>query len=528
MKSLSAFIILFLIAFQALSQDKNRKPKIVGQDEISTNEDESITILMQYLDVEDADDWFYPWGFSMQLYPGDNYTYNGSIVTPAPDFSGKLVVKVSVNDGEDESNKFDLAITVNSINDKPSITGNAALSIKEGESITIAASHLTVKDPDDKYPEDFTLHVLNGNNYTVNGNQVTPQAGFTGMLSVSVSVNDGTVESDVYALPVTVNAVNRVPVITGQATLQVNEDQALTLMLSHFTVEDGDSSYPGGFTLSIGPGDNYSVSNATITPLQNFFGRLSIPVTVNDGKNASKPFNASVTVTPVDDPPAIVNLETEPLYYRSNDESVSISQTLTILEADGDSITFAEIGFLPGNYQATADQLDYTQAANSNIRGVFDQRTGILTLLGQASPTRYAEAIRSVKYSSLVPASGASKKLHIVVSDGKGDSEAAERDLVFGQAAVSLDIPTGFTPNGDLSNDTWKIIPLKTEDAYAEAHIRVYNKEGIVVYETIGFQNEWDGTLDGELLPADTYFYTIDLNLNLPEGYLKGLVTILR
>jgi gliding motility-associated-like protein len=528
MKSLSALIILSLIAFQAMPQEKNRKPKIVGQDQVSTNEDESVTILMQYLDVEDPDDWFYPWGFSMQLYPGDNYTYNGNVVTPAADFSGKLIVKVSVNDGEDESNKFDLEITVNSINDKPIITGNAALSIKEGETITIISSHLTVKDPDDKYPEDFTLHVLNGNNYTLNGNQVIPQTGFAGTLSVNVSVNDGTIESDAYVLPITINAVNRVPVITGQATLQVNEDQSLTLLLSHFTVEDGDNNYPEGFTLSIGAGNNYSFSNATITPSQDFFGRLSVSVTVNDGKNASKPFDVAITVTPVDDPPVIANLETEPLYYRSPDESVSISQTLTIMEADGDSIMFAEVGFLPGTYQATVDQLDYTQAANGSIRGVFDQRTGILTLLGQASPIRYAEAIRSVKYSTLVPASAINKKLHIVVNDGKSDSEAAERDLVFGQAVVSLDIPTGFTPNGDLSNDTWKIIPLKTEDAYTQAHIRVYNKDGIVVYETIGFQNEWDGKVDGELLPADTYFYTIDLNINAPEGYLKGLVTILR
>jgi len=49
-----------------------------------------------------------------------------------------------------------------------------------------------------------------------------------------------------------------------------------------------------------------------------------------------------------------------------------------------------------------------------------------------------------------------------------------------------------------------------------------------MVYESIGFESEWDGRLNGELLPADTYFYTIDLNINAPEGYLKGLVTILR
>ena len=120
------------------------------------------------------------------------------------------------------------------------------------------------------------------------------------------------------------------------------------------------------------------------------------------------------------------------------------------------------------------------------------------------------------------------KTLFFSVNDGKSDSERVQRDLVFGQAAVSLDIPTGFTPNGDLSNDTWKIIPLKSQEEFSNARIRVYNKAGILVYEAVGFDKEWDGRLNGELLPADTYFYTIDLNMNSPEGYLRGLVTILR
>src|SRR5690606_398206 len=127
---------------------------------------------------------------------------------------------------------------------------------------------------------------------------------------------------------------------------------------------------------------------------------------------------------------------------------------------------------------------------NSKIRGVFDVNTGIMTLLGQASPASYTRAIRLVQYRNVVPSAGVNKTLYFSVNDGRSDSERVVRDLVFGQAAVALDIPTAFTPNGDLSNDTWKIIPLKSEEEYAGARVRVYNKAGVVVYESVGFNKE--------------------------------------
>jgi gliding motility-associated-like protein len=48
------------------------------------------------------------------------------------------------------------------------------------------------------------------------------------------------------------------------------------------------------------------------------------------------------------------------------------------------------------------------------------------------------------------------------------------------------------------------------------------------MFETIGFDKEWDGRYNGELLPPDTYYYTIDLNLTYINTNYKGIVTILR
>jgi gliding motility-associated-like protein len=356
---------------------------------------------------------------------------------------------------------------------------------------------------------------------------VTPSSGFTGRLSVNVSVHDGSTESDVYALAVTINAVNRVPEITGQVTLQVDEDKSLAIQLSHLTVVDLDDDYPQGFSLYVGNGEHYTVSGTTVTPHANFFGKLTVPVSVNDGENTSKAFNLSINVTPVNDAPTLVSLEAEPLFYSAGDLSPVITETIVVEEVDGDSIMFAEVGFIDG-YQANADELVYTASAPSGIRGVFDPSTGVLTLIGQGSPSRYARALRSIHYESIVTGAGVTKTLYFKVNDGKSDSEAVARSVVYGQVAVSLDIPTAFTPNGDRSNDTWKIVPLKMEEEFEHANIRIYNKSGVLVFEAVGFENEWDGRLNGELLPADVYFYTIDLNTNTPEGFVKGLVTILR
>lgn len=522
------FIFLLLTTAMSFSaQAQNKKPRIVGQAELATKEETPIRILMSQLEVEDRDDWFYPWGFTLQVYPGQHYFLQDNVVIPEADFTGELVVQVTVNDGQDDSNKFNLKIDVTPVNDQPVITGHNPLSTNEEQPVTIQLDDLKVTDPDDAYPKDFKISVHAGNDYRVDGNTVTPAAGFTGELSVIVTVNDGEDDSDPYSLPIQVKAINRVPKITGQARLEVAEDASLSLKLADLTVEDADTPYPDHFTLLISEGANYTLKDYTITPASDFFGTLKVTVTVNDGKNTSAPFNLSITVTPVEDAPRITNLETTPIMYPRAANAVNISASVMVTEADGDSIMMAEVGIRPDHYQKGAEELVYTESAGSKIRGVFDSDSGILTLLGQASPGAYARALQSLQYHRLADVPG-DRVIFLRVNDGKSDSETLERNLLSGEAVVNLDIPSGFTPNGDLANDTWKIVPLKSEEEFLTARIRVYNKAGVLVYEAVGFENEWDGRMNGELLPADTYFYTIDLNLNSPAGYVKGLVTILR
>ena len=47
----------------------------------------------------------------------------GNTLTPAPNYTGDLTVPVIVNDGTDNSNIFNLTVTVTPVNDAPVITG---------------------------------------------------------------------------------------------------------------------------------------------------------------------------------------------------------------------------------------------------------------------------------------------------------------------------------------------------------------------------------------------------------------------
>jgi len=158
--------------------------------------------------------------------------------------------------------------------------------------------------------------------------------------------------------------------------------------------------------------------------------------------------------------------------------------------------------------------------------------------LGNATPAEYITAIRSIKYNyrltldnsgNQTPISTEPKKVYINLSDGQLASDTASRSIEL-RTSVELSIPNTFTPNGDSENNTWAVQPVTNSDQFDDTIVRVYNKRGLLVYESVGLtkENAWDGTFNGELLPVDTYYYTIDLKLPFAKKTYKGAVMILR
>ena len=81
-----------------------------------------------------------------------------------------------------------------------------------------------------------------------------------------------------------------------------------------------------------------------------------------------------------------------------------------------------------------------------------------------------------------------------------------------------------FTPNGDSYNDTWFIENL---NLYPDMKMQVFNKWGNLVHKQEGEYYPWDGTFNGIKLPAETYYYILNLNQE-NRNPLKGNITIVR
>ena len=94
-------------------------------------------------------------------------------------------------------------------------------------------------------------------------------------------------------------------------------------------------------------------------------------------------------------------------------------------------------------------------------------------------------------------------------------------------------IPNAFSPNGNGTNDYFAFFGVPEP-----AKLYIFNRWGQQVYFSSNYQNNWDGTFQGEPLTADVYTYVIEyqyINPNAtqtdPNGstrQIRGTVTLVR
>lgn len=142
-----------------------------------------------------------------------------------------------------------------------------------------------------------------------------------------------------------------------------------------------------------------------------------------------------------------------------------------------------------------------------------------LSVTGGAGNHHFAWSNGTTGQNAVNLAAGA---YNVVVSD----DNHCETSLDFQIETNSLEcvgIPSSFSPNDDGINDVWVI---KSLDVYPNASIQIFNKWGNILYDRQGVYIPWNGTFNGKPLPAEVYYYIIDLN-NGDSPY-TGTVTILR
>jgi gliding motility-associated-like protein len=100
----------------------------------------------------------------------------------------------------------------------------------------------------------------------------------------------------------------------------------------------------------------------------------------------------------------------------------------------------------------------------------------------------------------------------ISIYDTKGDNAC---DTVVLSSVSVIDYPNFFTPNGDGYNDTWNIIGLGDQ---GDAKIYIFDRYGKLIKQISSLGDGWDGTYNGNQLPADDYWFTVTYRETNPNG----------
>ena len=78
-------------------------------------------------------------------------------------------------------------------------------------------------------------------------------------------------------------------------------------------------------------------------------------------------------------------------------------------------------------------------------------------------------------------------------------------------------------PNEDEFN---QYLTFDRIELYTNNVLTIYNRYGKKIKEFKNYQNDWDGKVNGKLLPSGTYFYALALNeprneLNIIKGFFS-------
>ncbi|HIA35768.1 MAG TPA: T9SS type B sorting domain-containing protein, partial [Flavobacteriales bacterium] len=168
--------------------------------------------------------------------------------------------------------------------------------------------------------------------------------------------------------------------------------------------------------------------------------------------------------------------------------------------------------------EATVSEMTELTATTTTIETTLGNSDGQGTVnaFGGAPPYSYEWSDGQIDSVATGLGQG-SYNITVTDNDGCTTSEMIEIEV------ATLDVSTGFTPNGDGTNDLWSIGDMSL---YPFVEVTVMNRWGEQIFYSEGYNEPWDGTYKGEVLPMGSYFFIIDLN----EGTdpTTGAVTILK
>ncbi len=98
------------------------------------------------------------------------------------------------------------------------------------------------------------------------------------------------------------------------------------------------------------------------------------------------------------------------------------------------------------------------------------------------------------------------------------------------KACCNVNLPSAFSPNGDGRNDLFRVVPNApgVQRQIDVRTIKVVNRYGQVVFETVNELRGWDGTFNGKPADMGTYFYYVAYKCDGKMMENKGEVVLVR
>ncbi|MEK2185676.1 tandem-95 repeat protein [Vibrio parahaemolyticus] len=287
---------------------------VAVDDTTSIQEDTAVTIDVLTNDTDVDGDKLSIESASVPKEQGTVEVVDGKLVfTPAENFHGDAEITYIVTDGQ-LTDEAKVAVTVNPVNDAPTIKVDAVESITEDAvSTDTVVATLTVRDTDT--PEDqLTISLENNSNgyFVLVGNEVKlTQAGVDAVnndelnlkdLTISASVSDGVNPTANDSDSLVVNRVNDAPTVENAiADQELSEDFATYTIDLNDAFKDSDSAL--NFSVSGNSNVLVSIENgiATISPTADWNGSETLTFTATDPSGESISQTVNFTVAPVAD-----------------------------------------------------------------------------------------------------------------------------------------------------------------------------------------------------------------------------------
>ena len=448
------------------------------------------------------------------LLPVGNLVFGGSgtnrtlTFTPLSNQLGTAAVTLTVIDAAFGLSNFTFNVTVNPVNDAPTIAPVANVTLDEDAPPTLVS--VNVADTDSPLASLVITAVSSNTALLPNANiipvgvgtnrglVITPTANQSGIAVITVRVSDGAASNST-TFTLTVNALNDPPSISGIAALSTDEDTATAPI--PFTISDTEtpasslalaanssnpSLVPTNRIVISGSGSNRTV---VVTPALDQSGTTVITITATDPSNAVASTSFLLTVLPVNEPPSLAPIGNLTLNENAEGQTVLLTgigsgstnkvQSVTVTAAtDATNL----ISNLMVNYPGTGT------GASLRFQLVPDTHgTAVITVT--VNDGQSANALTSRAFSVVVQASPTLSQPSDVVTledtpavvafSVEDADDTAGTLMVTATSLNSLLLPTGsFTFSGTGLNRTLRITPATNAFGIAQITLRVTDPHG--------------------------------------------------